>query len=148
MFADLHSIETNEPELPRQQTVGNCKDDSGCILFHGRRSGLLLTEKPKSAFTQKISFKRVTEAVQKYQYSLYKLISLFCSLALVLSLFEFPIKAKLGLKGSARLSKDLFQSIVMEVNVLRREMYLKGRLKYLPSLNSPVSHTSYPPRLL
>ena len=32
----------------------------------------------------------------------------------------------------------------MEVNVLRREMYLKGRLKYLPSLNSPVSHTSYP----
>ena len=51
MFADLHSIETNEPELLRQQTVGNCKDDSGCILFHGRRSGLLLTEKPKSAFT-------------------------------------------------------------------------------------------------
>ena len=51
MFADLHSIETSEPELPRRQTVGNCKDNSGCTLFHGRRSGLPLTEKPKSAFT-------------------------------------------------------------------------------------------------
>lgn len=55
------------------------------------------------------------------------------SLLCRLSLFDFPIKAKLDLKGSAPLSKDLFLSIVMEVNALRREMYLKERLKCLPS---------------
>lgn len=51
MFADLHSVKTNEPELPRRQAVGNCKDDSGRALFLGRSSGLPLTEKSKSAFT-------------------------------------------------------------------------------------------------
>lgn len=33
MFADLHSTKTNEPELQRRQTVGNCQDDSGSALF-------------------------------------------------------------------------------------------------------------------
>lgn len=51
MFADLHSTETNDAELPRQRTVGNRKDDSGSTLFHGRRSGFPRTEKSKSAFT-------------------------------------------------------------------------------------------------
>lgn len=70
---------------------------------------------------------------------LYSVLLLLC----LLSLFEFPIKAKLGLKGSAPLSKDLFWSIVIEVNALRREMYLKERLKYLPSLNSRICHTAF-----
>lgn len=52
MFADLHSVKTNEPQLQRGQTVGNCKDDSGRSLSLVRSSDLLpLTEKSKSAFT-------------------------------------------------------------------------------------------------
>lgn len=147
MFADLHSIKTNEPSFRDDRLSGIVKmiraahcSAGGARAFH--------PQKPLSQhLLRKFRFQRVTEAVQKYQYSLYKLIFLFCSLALVpsLSLFEFPIKAKLGLKGSAPLSKDLFSSIVMEVNVLRREVYLKERLKYLPSLNSPISHTGCPP---
>lgn len=109
MFADLHSIKTNEPQLPRRQTVGLCKDDPAA---HGSAGGAQALRYQKS-LSQHLLRKFLLKELQRQSRSINIPCtnSYLCSVLLLLcrlSLFEFPIKAKLGLKGSAPLSKDLF----------------------------------------
>lgn len=86
MFADLHSIKTNEPSFRDDRLSGIVKMIRAAHCSAGGAGAFHPQKRLSQHLLRKFRFRRVTEAAQKYQYSRDKLISLFCSLALVPSL--------------------------------------------------------------
>ena len=109
MFADLHGIKTMNPSFWDDRLSGIAKMIRAAHCSTGGAQGFHSQKSLSQHLLRKFLLKELQR--QSWSINIPCTNSYLCSVLLLLcclSLFEFPIKAKLGLKGSAPLSKDLF----------------------------------------